>query len=118
MIPYYLSKSQAKGVETVYYIVFYVPESHLEEVKEALFAKGAGQFNRYRRCSWQTSGVGQFEPMEGSSPMTGEQGKLEQVDEYRVEIMCKDDILRDVLDELVEVHPYDEVAYYTFKIEQ
>lgn len=102
----------------MHYIVFYVPESHLEEVKEAMFAKGAGQYDRYRRCSWQTAGVGQFEPMAGSKPIIGEKGKLERVEEFRVEMICGDEILRDVLGELVRVHPYDEVAYYAFKVER
>lgn len=102
----------------MYYIIFYVPESHLEEVKEAMFAKGAGQYEKYRRCSWQTAGTGQFEPMEESKPVIGERGKLERVDEFRVEMICRDEILREVLDQLVRVHPYEEVAYYAFRVER
>ncbi len=101
----------------MYQIAFTVPVSHVEEVKEALFAKGAGEHNDYKRVSWQTLGTGQFEPQPGSEPFIGTQGKLERVQEYSVEMICRDEILRQVLDVLVKVHPYEEVAYYAIKIE-
>jgi structural toxin protein (hemagglutinin/hemolysin) RtxA len=100
----------------MYQIAFTVPETHVEEVKEALFAKGAGEHKDYKRVSWQTLGTGQFEPQTGSDPFIGEPGKLETVKEYRVEMACRDEFLREVLDQLVSVHPYEEVAYYAVKI--
>ncbi len=47
----------------MYKICFYVPESHLEKVKEALFATGAGRIGDYDHCCWQTRGTGQFRPL-------------------------------------------------------
>ncbi|MCP5051964.1 MAG: NGG1p interacting factor NIF3 [bacterium] len=102
----------------MYQLTFFVPDSHAEEVKEALFKKGAGQYENYRRCSWQVPGEGQFQPMEGSNPFIGSIGSLEKVKEFRVEMICKDAILREVLAELLRVHPYDEPAYYAVKIER
>ena len=55
----------------MYKLCFYVPESHLEEVKEAVFAAGAGKMGDYDACAWQTAGQGQFRPGEGADPHIG-----------------------------------------------
>ena len=60
-------------------IEFYVPESHLETVKSAMFSAGAGKAGLYDSCAWQTAGEGQFRPLPGSRPFLGEQDKLETV---------------------------------------
>ena len=39
-------------------VVFYVPESHLESVKNAMFEAGAGKLGNYQQCCWQTKGQG------------------------------------------------------------
>lgn len=90
---------------------FYVPESHLEAVKQALFAKGAGKVGDYDSCCWQTKGTGQFRPLEGSNPYLGQQGEVEQAEEYKVEMVCEDGLINAVLDELRRAHPYEEPAY-------
>ena len=46
----------------VFQISFYVPEDNLEAVKTAMFNAGAGKFNNYQNCAWQTMGKGQFKP--------------------------------------------------------
>lgn len=101
----------------MYQLIFFVPTTHVEAVKEALFAKGAGLYNHYQRCSWQVLGQGQFEPIPGSSPFIGTSNQLSLVDEYRVEMICPDEVLRDVIHELLQVHPYEVPAYYAVKIE-
>ncbi|HNC00548.1 MAG TPA: hypothetical protein PLS71_20045 [Leptospiraceae bacterium] len=63
----------------MYQLVFYIPESHLEQVKEALFAKGAGSYKDYDHCSWQTPGIGQFRPLKGSNPFLGAIDNVEKV---------------------------------------
>ena len=77
----------------MYKIVFFVPESHLEYVKTALFNAGAGYIGQYDQCCWQVVGTGQFRPLAGSNPSIGEVGKLEQLDEYRVELVCEDSLV-------------------------
>ncbi len=97
-------------------IVFYVPESHLDEVREALFEAGAGRYGRYDRASWEVPGTGRFRPLEGSSPFLGREGVDEIVPEFRVEMICEDDLVEGVLRELVRVHPYEEPAYYSWRV--
>jgi hypothetical protein len=46
-------------------IEFYVPETHLEQVKSAMFSAGAGRVGDYDCCAWQTLGQGQFRPQDG-----------------------------------------------------
>ena len=95
----------------MYKLSFYVPESHAELVKEALFAAGAGTIGNYQRCSWQVLGQGQFMPGEGSKPYLGEAGSLEHVAEYKVEMVCTPDCVSTALAALKSAHPYEQPAW-------
>ena len=95
----------------MYKIVFFVPEAQLEEVKEAVFATGAGRIGDYEHCCWQFAGQGQFRPMEGADPFVGAVGELEKVAEYRVELVCEDELVRAAVAALKKAHPYEEPAY-------
>jgi len=101
----------------MYKIGFYVPESHLEQVKQAMFAAGAGQIGDYEQCSWQVKGLGQFKPMAGSSAFIGEVGQLETVEEYRVEMVCEVSYIQAAVEALKRAHPYEEPAYDVVKLE-
>ena len=100
---------------------FFVPESHLESVKSALFDAGAGRIGDYDSCCWQTKGTGQFRGLEGSNPFIknkeGKKGEIEQVEEYKVELVCDDALIRDVVAALKHSHPYEEPAYDVIKLE-
>ena len=101
----------------MYKICFYVPASHLEQVKNALFEKGAGRVGNYDSCCWQIAGQGQFRALSGSQPFLGQHGILETVDEFRVELVCADDLIEEVIASLKKSHPYEEPAYDVVKIE-
>lgn len=98
-------------------IVFFVPETHLGAVKEALFAAGAGRIGNYDRCAWQVKGQGQFRPLPGSHPHIGEQGELEVVDEYRVELVCPAGQLAAAVAALRASHPYETPAFDVLRLE-
>lgn len=93
-------------------LTFYVPHTHLEQVKSALFQVGAGRIGNYDSCSWQTAGLGQFRPLDGSSPSIGRLGNIEKVVEYKVEMVLDKSILNDVVQQLRRSHPYEEPAYF------
>ena len=95
----------------MYKLAFFVPESHLEAVKQAVFSTGAGRIGNYDSCCWQTLGQGQFRPLDGSSPFLGRQGNIETVEEYRVEMVCEDQLIGNAVKALVDTHPYEEPAY-------
>lgn len=95
----------------LYQLIVYIPSSHIDSVKNALFEAGAGKYRHYDRCSWETTGVGQFRPMDGSNPAIGELGKQETLEEFKLETICAADALKTVLETLLRVHPYEEPAY-------
>lgn len=95
----------------MYKLCFYVPESHLEAVKEAVFAAGAGRIGDYDSCCWQVRGEGQFRPLTGSEPYLGSEGQLERVDEVRVELLCDQQSIRPAIAALYRAHPYEEPAW-------
>lgn len=99
----------------MYLLQFYVPESHLESVKKALFAAGAGQIGSYDSCAWQTKGKGQFRPLDGSKPYLGRTGEVETVDEWKVELVCSDENLQAMFTALKKSHPYETPAYQVLK---
>ncbi|RYY03093.1 MAG: NGG1p interacting factor NIF3 [Gammaproteobacteria bacterium] len=94
----------------MYKLVFFVPESHLEQVKTAVFNAGAGQIGNYDQCCWQIAGAGQFRPLASSHAFIGQLNKLEQVTEYRVEMVCADAFIRAAVKALRLAHPYEEPA--------
>ena len=98
-------------------IDFYVPQSHLEEVKRALFEAGAGRVGDYDSCAWQTRGTGQFQPGADTSPFIGSAGAMEIVEEYKVELVCQSDCLASAIAALKDTHPYEEPAYSVIRME-
>ncbi|VAW48683.1 Bsu YqfO NIF3/CutA domain [hydrothermal vent metagenome] len=99
----------------MYKISFFVPESHLESVKSAMFVVGAGRIGRYDCCAWQVKGLGQFRALEGSQPFLGEQNQLERVEEYRVEMVCDEANIHKAIEALFIAHPYETPAYDVVK---
>lgn len=111
------------GESVMYKLCFYVPESHLNEVKIAVFVAGAGVIGNYDQCCWQTKGQGQFRPLSNSNPFIGEStaeslGKLEVVDEFKVEMVCADEFIAVVVDALKQAHPYEEPAFDVWKMDE
>ena len=100
----------------MYSLCFYVPESHVEAVKNAVFEAGAGRIGDYRSCAWEVRGTGQFLPMPGSEPFVGETGRVERVDEFRVEMICEDESIGGVIRALRDAHPYEEPAYHYWQV--
>lgn len=101
----------------MYQLSFYVPETHLESVKTAIFAAGGGRIGNYDSCCWQCPGQGQFRPLAGSNPFLGEQGALEQFTEYRVELVCEAALIQAAVAALKSSHPYEEPAYNVIRLE-
>lgn len=100
----------------MYKLCVYVPASHLEPVKAAMFSAGAGKIGNYDSCCWQVLGEGQFRPLAGSEPWLGQHDVLERVAEYRVELVCADDRVESVLAAMRRAHPYEEPAYDAWQL--
>lgn len=100
----------------MYQLVIYIPETHVETVKNALFRAGAGRYRNYDSCCWQTAGRGQFRPLPGSRAFIGTEGQTESLTEIRLELLCPEDRLAGAIRALKEAHPYEEPAYHAYKI--
>lgn len=100
----------------MFQIYVYVPESHLDAVKRALFEAGAGRFASYDRCSWQTEGTGQFRGTLDAKPYIGSPGKTEVVKEIKLELICERVYVRSALRAMIDAHPYEEPAYGVIEI--
>ncbi|MEI8243055.1 MAG: NGG1p interacting factor NIF3 [bacterium] len=95
----------------MYKLTVYIPETHVEPVKTALFAAGAGRYAGYDCCAWQVLGQGQFRPLDGSRPFLGQANQVARVPEYRVEMIVTEDAVPAVLAALKAAHPYEAPAY-------
>ena len=98
-------------------IEFYVPEEQLEQVKQAMFDAGAGKVGDYNSCAWQILGQGQYKPGKASNPFKSEQGNLETLSEYKVEMVCAEQFIAEVVKAMKDSHPYEEVAYSVIRTE-
>ena len=98
-------------------IVVFVPETHTDVVREAMGKAGAGKIGNYSHCSFSTKGIGRFKPERGANPYIGEIGKTEEVIEERIEMICPREKLGAVIEVIKEAHPYEEVAFDVYPLE-
>ncbi len=100
-------------------IAVFVPEDNADAVREALGNAGAGQKagSHYSHCTFSVKGSGRFLPEQGAKPHLGEVGSLQVVAEERIETVCARAILPEVLAAMKAVHPYEEVAYDVWALE-
>ena len=100
----------------MYKLAFFVPASHVEVVKAAVFAAGGGRIGDYDHCAWQTLGQGQFRPLDGSQPYLGQTGQVEVVEEWKVELVVADELIVQVVAALKQSHPYETPAYEVWRL--
>jgi hypothetical protein len=102
-------------------LVFHVPPAALAACKTAIFAAGAGHYpgpGNYTECAWTTLGTGQFRPGDAAHPHIGTVGKLEEVEEARVETLCiGEDVVKAAVSALKGAHPYEEPSYEVYRLE-
>ncbi|RPB29151.1 hypothetical protein L211DRAFT_855205 [Terfezia boudieri ATCC MYA-4762] len=103
-----------------YKLIFYTPLPPLEKIKSALFAAGAGTHpdGKYTHVSFESRGTTQFMPRASANPHTGTVGDIEKVEEMRVEVLCAGEaVVKEAVEALKREHPYEEVAYEVYKME-
>ena len=98
-------------------IVVYVPLTHTDVVREAIGTAGGGKLGKYSHCSFSTRGIGRFKPEEGANPHIGQVGKLEEVEEERIEVTCDSRVVGNVIAAIKRVHPYEEIAMDVWELE-
>ncbi|MCA1933019.1 MAG: Nif3-like dinuclear metal center hexameric protein [Calditerrivibrio sp.] len=106
--------------EKYYKYVVYVPKGYENLIYKKCEDIGVGILGNYSSVSFTSDGVGRFRPMEGANPFIGEKGELEEVNEYRIEVLVEESKLKRLIEGIIAVHPYEEVAYdvYPLKYER
>lgn len=103
--------------ETLYKLAVYTPMTHEIIVREALGESGAGYIGNYSNCTFNSPGIGTFRPEDNSNPFIGKKGKMEEVKEVKIETIVPSSILQKTISKMIKAHPYEEVAYDIYKLE-
>lgn len=98
-------------------LVVFVPKDSLNQVDEAVFAVGAGQIGNYSECHFRVERNGTFKGNEASNPVIGLINERETVAEFRIEYLVSNYNLKKVISALFAAHPYEEVAYEIYPIQ-
>ncbi|MDQ0339657.1 dinuclear metal center YbgI/SA1388 family protein [Caldalkalibacillus uzonensis] len=104
--------------ETLKKLMVFVPRDHEAQVRQALGDAGAGHIGNYSHCTFRTDGIGTFKPGEGTNPFIGSQGEIEQVEEVKIETIFPASIEKQVIQAMIKAHPYEEVAYDIYQLDQ
>ena len=105
------------GANSLKKLVVFCPVDHAESVRKAMFDAGAGHIGNYDGCSYNTEGLGTFRALEGANPYVGDVGKLHFEKEIKIETIVPDNKLGSVLSAMFVNHPYEEVAYDIYPLE-
>ena len=98
-------------------IAVFVPRTHVEQVADAMYAAGGGGFTKYQECSFRSDGIGTFRGMDDARPFLGSVGVLERAEETKLEMLVPAWQASSVVRAMLAVHPYEEVAYDVYPIE-
>lgn len=89
-------------------VITTVPAKEADKLREALAKAGTGNMGDYRECSFSILGKGRFRPTEDADPHIGKPNKLEVVEEEQINVMCKREYAKQVVQALRKAHPYEE----------
>jgi len=98
-------------------LVTFCPKEQAEQLRRALFDAGAGHIGKYSECSFSAEGSGTFKAEEGADPYVGHIGERHLEREERIETVFHDHDERKVILALLENHPYEEVAYDVYRLD-
>ncbi len=98
-------------------LVTFVPKKYAEKVRLAIFNAGAGKIGEYDCCSYNIEGTGTFRASDNTNPFTGEKNKLHFEEETRIETIFPDYLQNRIISEMIQSHPYEEVAYDIYPLD-
>lgn len=100
----------------IYKIITFVPVKDADKVRSAMGGAGAGVLGNYTHASFSTKGTGRFLPGQGTKPTIGEIGKMEEVEEERIEVICQKDKVKGVIEAIKKNHPYEEIPLEIYSL--
>ncbi len=98
-------------------LVVFVPPNDVEQVADAVFMAGGGRIGAYEKCSFRLRGEGTFFGSASTNPVVGQRGRLERVDEIRLEVVFPEPRLPDIVAALRRSHPYEEPAFDVYPLQ-
>lgn len=98
-------------------LVTFCPTDHAEKIRQSIFDAGAGHIGNYDSCSFNIDGQGTFRGLEGANPFVGEAYRIHFENEVRIETIFPVFKERQILKALLSAHPYEEVAYDVYSLE-
>ena len=98
-------------------LVVFVPPKEVDRVADAMFAAGAGHIGDYAHCSYRSTGHGTFLGGDSTNPAIGERGRLERIEEVRLETVVPKGALSKVIESMIAAQSYDESAYDIYPIQ-
>jgi dinuclear metal center YbgI/SA1388 family protein len=98
-------------------LVAFIPDEHAAKVREAVFGAGAGNIGNYDSCGYTTEGLGSFRGNENTHPFVGQKGQVHYEKEIRFETIFPGYLQKKVTQALLDAHPYEEVAYDIYPLE-
>ena len=98
-------------------LITFAPIDKAEDLRNALFAAGAGQLGKYSECSFNSEGTGTFKPEEGADPFVGEIGTRHEEKEMKIEVIFPAYLEQKIIRAMIQAHPYEEVAYDIISLE-
>ncbi|AUC75455.1 Nif3-like dinuclear metal center hexameric protein [Olleya sp. Bg11-27] len=103
--------------QTIKKLTTYVPKSEADTLRTALFKAGAGQIGNYTNCSFNTEGIGTYNPNHNANPTIGTIEENHSEPETQISITFAKHLEPKILKTLFDVHSYEEVAYEITTIE-
>lgn len=100
----------------MYKIIVFTPKENTEEIIKAMADAGAGKVGKYTHNAFITSGYGNWFNEEGTNPTKGEVGKMSREEENKIEMVCPEDKIAEVISAIKKVHPYETPAIDVYKL--
>lgn len=97
-------------------IVTFVPIKDAQKVRRAMGDAGAGVLGNYHHASFSSKGIGRFIPSKGAHPAIGQIGKLEEVEEEKIEVICQKEKAKAVIEAIKRTHPYEEIPLEIYSL--
>lgn len=98
-------------------IAVFTPIAYADKLRDAMFKAGAGHVGNYDNCSYNIEGKGSFRGNDSTNQFVGEKGKIHFEDEIKIEMIYPEYLERNIVNSILEVHPYEEVAYDIIKLD-
>lgn len=95
----------------LYKIETFIPESHVDQVVDALNDVGALTIGgNYDYCVFRSPGIGSWRPLDGADPYLGNVGRISKAEEIKIEFTCRQEVVIEAIDTIEATHPYEEVV--------